>query len=79
MLAFLHDAGYAYTAHGDGSLEHFRPYAGSDPLANDSAANALHADGYGVLVQPMLHSAPMSTSAKGLRYSSEPAILELPL
>lgn len=84
MLVLIHsdnttDA-FDYDQHNDGndSLEHFGPYASPAQLANDSATSTLRPDGYGVLGQPMLHSMPLPANTKGLHYSSNPDILDLP-
>ena len=77
-LALLHDQGFDYTSHDDGSLGHLRPYASPEELANDNAANAFRSDGYGMLAHPVLHSVPLSTSAKAIRCSSNPGVLDLP-
>ena len=62
----------------DCSLGHFQPYASPEQLANDSLANPLRPDGYGLLGQPMLHSMALSSAAKAYRYSSNPGLLDVP-
>ena len=83
MLVLLHsnttDA-FDYNHHDaeDDSLEHFGPYASPTQLASDSATSPLRPESYGILVQPMLHSMSLAANAKGLHYSSNPDILDLP-
>ena len=62
----------------DDSVDHFGPYASPTQLASDSATSPLRPESYGMLVQPMLHSMSLATNAKGLHYSSNPDILDLP-
>ena len=83
LLVLLHsnttDAfDYSHQGDEDDSLEHFGSYASPAQLASDSAASPLRPESYGMLVQPMLHSMSVATNAKGLPYSSNPDILDLP-